>query len=151
VGKTELLRQVANQHAGKVLWLEGEDLDTVELLAHRTKFAYNRWIGNHTMLVIDEAQHVPNIGLSLKFIVDQFPAVKLMVTGSSQFDLSNKLGDPLTGRSKTLYLYPIAQCELKQVETSLQTQCNLGLRLVYGSYPELWRYETVFEMAAIRW
>lgn len=147
VGKTELLRTIANKHKGKVLWLEGEDLDTVDLLARRTKVAYSRWIGNHSLIVIDEAQHVPDIGLSLKFIADQFSGVKVMVTGSSQFDLSNKLGEPLTGRSKTFYLYPIAQCELSSIETAVQTKSNLTTRLVYGSYPELWQHKTENEMA----
>lgn len=142
VGKTALLRQVVLNYGKPYLWLEGEDMDTTELLMERTKANYKRVIGNHKLIVIDEAQHIAGIGTALKFMVDQFPDIKLMITGSSQFDLSNKLGEPLTGRSKTFHLFPVAQCELTTMENAIETKTNLLQRLVYGSYPEIWQYQT---------
>jgi len=139
VGKSILIENFLEKFKGSFLLLNGEDEDTHELLAKRTAANYKRLLNGYDLLVIDEAQAIPDIGKKLKLIVDTIKGVKVLVTGSSAFDLLNVSGEPLTGRSNTLNLYPIWQGELK--ENSLQTKQNLEDRLVYGSYPELWHYE----------
>lgn len=88
-----------------------------------------RFIGDSDLVIIDEAQNIPNIGLNLKLAVDTIPEVTFLVTGSSAFDLKNKLGEPLVGRSAFFKLYPFAQLEL--------TKTDLEERLIYGSYPQV--------------
>jgi predicted AAA+ superfamily ATPase len=139
VGKSILIENFLEKYKDSFLLLNGEDEDTHELLAKRTAANYKRLLNGYDLLVIDEAQAIPDIGKKLKLIVDTIKGVKVLVTGSSAFDLLNVSGEPLTGRSNTLNLYPIWQGELK--ENSLQTKQNLEDRLVYGSYPELWHYE----------
>jgi predicted AAA+ superfamily ATPase len=138
VGKTHLLRKVLAQLSQeKVLQLNGEDMATEEVLKHRTVENYKRLLSNYTLLVIDEAQKIPEIGLILKLIVDEISGLKILVTGSSMFDLNNKLGEPLTGRKITLQLFPFAQQEYMQIENLVQTKSNLEERLIFGAYPEL--------------
>jgi predicted AAA+ superfamily ATPase len=136
VGKSILIENFLEKYMGAFLLLNGEDGDTHELLAKRTNANYKRLLNGYDLLVIDEAQAIPDIGKKLKLIVDTIKGVKVLVTGSSAFDLLNVSGEPLTGRSNTLHLYPIWQGELK--ENLLQAKQNLEERLIYGSYPELW-------------
>jgi predicted AAA+ superfamily ATPase len=89
------------------------------------------------IVVIDEAQRIPNIGLTLKLIVDQIPDVQLIATGSSAFDLANKLQEPLTGRKFEYNLYPLCFEELKAHYGLVEEQRMLEDRLIYGSYPEI--------------
>jgi predicted AAA+ superfamily ATPase len=100
------------------------------------------------MLLIDEAQKIPEIGQILKLMVDEIEGVKIIATGSSMFDLTNKLGEPLTGRKATFYLYPLAQREFAAEENLVQTKANLEERLVYGSYPELIQHQSNDDKAA---
>ncbi|MBU3662848.1 MAG: ATP-binding protein [Bacteroidetes bacterium] len=138
VGKTHLLRKVLAQlPQEKVLQLNGEDMATGEILKLRTVENYKRLLSNYTLLVIDEAQKIPEIGLILKLMVDEISGLKILVTGSSMFDLNNKLGEPLTGRKITLQLFSFAQQEYMQIENLVQTKSNLEERLIFGSYPEL--------------
>ena len=95
------------------------------------------FIGKNRLLVVDEAQKVPQIGLNLKLIVDHIPGVRIIATGSSSFDLARSIGEPLTGRKITLKLFPLAQMEISQTEQRHQTDANLESRLIYGSYPEV--------------
>ena len=95
------------------------------------------FVGNHTMLIIDEAQYIEQVGLNLKLIVDHIPNIKVVATGSSSFSLAKDVGEPLTGRKFTLKLYPLAQLELSEVEPRHETLANLESRLIYGSYPEV--------------
>ena len=138
VGKSILIEKFLDKYKGAFLLLNGEDEDTHELLAKRTTANYKRLLNGYDLLVIDEAQAIPDIGKKLKLMVDTIKGIKILVTGSSAFDLLNVSGEPLTGRSNTLNLYPIWQGELK--ENSLQTKQNLEDRLIYGSYPEIWHY-----------
>lgn len=145
VGKTVLIKEIAANFSGNVLHLTGDDIDTHTLLAQRTVANYSRLLQNVQLLIIDEAQEIAEIGKILKLIVDEIKDIKVIVTGSSAFDLLNNTGEPLTGRSYTFMLYPIAQIELNQHENLLQTRQNLDERLVYGSYPELFHLNTLQE------
>jgi predicted AAA+ superfamily ATPase len=142
VGKTELIRaSLKNYDSQKVLSLNGEDQSDARLLQERTVANYNRLLQNVEILVIDEAQNVPEIGFILKLIVDSIQGIKVIATGSSMFDLSNKLGEPLVGRKNTLYLFPFAQLEFAPYENHKQTTEKLEERLIFGSYPELEQYK----------
>ena len=138
VGKTSFLEWLKNNKLKKekVLSIDGEDIVSTEILKQRTFENYKRLIGNHTVLIIDEAQKIPDIGLVLKFFVDKFSHLKIIATGSSMFDLSNKLGEPLTGRKFTIQIHPLSQLELSQYENLIQTKSLLETRLIYGAYPE---------------
>lgn len=136
VGKSLLLQHFLKNYKRPYLFLNGEDEDTHQLLAQRSTANYTRILNGTDLLVIDEAQNIPDIGKKLKLMVDTIKGLKVIVTGSSVFDMLNVSGEPLTGRSTSIYLYPIWQGELK--ENALQMKQNLEERLVYGSYPELW-------------
>jgi predicted AAA+ superfamily ATPase len=137
VGKTVLLHQIINRFKEKTLTLNGEDYDALNLLENRSIGNYRNLLNGIKLLAIDEAQHIPGIGAKLKLMVDEIPGIKIMVSGSSSFDLFNQSGEPLVGRSASFHLTPFSQNEISQTETVLQTRQNLENRLLYGSYPEV--------------
>ena len=138
VGKTFLLKKILASVGFQTLFLQGEDTDTQRLLAERSIANYQRVLQNIELLVIDEAQAIPEIGKILKLIIDNIEGIRVIVTGSSAFDLANLSGEPLTGRAFFHELYPISQHELMEQENALQTNQNLEDRLIYGGYLELW-------------
>lgn len=115
--------------------VQGDNLDVAEILSSQRLSVLKQFTAGYDFLFIDEAQKIPDIGINLKLIVDNIPALAIFVTGSSAFDLKNKIGEPLTGRSKYYYLYAIAQLELK--EDYLAAKENLESRLIFGSYPQV--------------
>ncbi len=137
VGKTVLINKLVKEYGAPAIILNGEDLDTQELLQRRSIVHYQRIVGASKLLVVDEAQAVPEIGKILKLMIDSQPELTIVATGSSSFDLLNKAGEPLTGRKIQFRLYPIAQIELKARETLMETRQHLEERLVFGSYPEV--------------
>ena len=137
VGKTVLLRRLIDGFAGKTLLLNGEDYDTMALLENRSIANYRRLLDGIALLAIDEAQHIPDIGSKLKLIVDEVKNIRVIASGSSSFDLLNRAGEPLVGRSILFNLTPFSQREIAQMETGIETQQNLETRLIYGSYPEV--------------
>ncbi len=137
VGKTVLMRQLINDFAGKTMLLNGEDYDTLALLEERSIANYKHLLDGVDLLAIDEAQNIPDIGSKLKLIVDEIEGICVIASGSSSFDLLNKAGEPLVGRSVQFHLTPFSQKEIAQIETALETRQNLELRLIYGSYPEV--------------
>ncbi len=137
VGKTVLIRQVIDQLREPYLLLNGEDADVRQQLAYRSKQNYLNLLGNKRVLIIDEAQKIPEVGAILKLIVDEIPGIKVLVTGSSAFDINKYTGEPLTGRKKSFNLFALSEQELDQVEDGVQKVANLKHRLVYGNYPEL--------------
>jgi len=142
VGKTQLIKKYIESSNEKVLQLNGEDLNNARLLEERTLENYTRLLQNIELLVIDEAQAIQDIGLILKFIVDNIEGIKVITTGSSMFDLANKLGEPLVGRKNTLFLYPLSQIEFSAYENYIQTTENQETRLIFGGYPELTHYQS---------
>ena len=142
VGKTELIKNyLKTVPAETYLQLNGEDINDASLLKERSVANYKRLLANIDLLVIDEAQTIPEIGLILKLIVDSIEGIKIIATGSSVFDLNNTLGEPLVGRKNTMYLFPLAQIEFSTQENYKQTTENLEERLLFGGYPELVHYE----------
>ncbi len=141
VGKTEFLRHfILKYPSSDYLYLNGEDQQTIDALSERTIRNYKRLIGKKNILIIDEAQKIPGIGQKLKLMVDELDGLKVIATGSSVFDLGNKLGEPLVGRQNTILLYPLAQMELAQEESYFETKARIEERLIFGSYPEILQY-----------
>jgi len=136
VGKTTLIKKYLEEESNYLL-TTGEDVFVRDFLSSGSVDKLRDFIGDKTLLVIDEAQFIPEIGLNLKLIVDHLPHVKVIATGSSTFDLAKEMGEPLTGRKMTIKMYPISQIELNQIENAAQTKANLESRLIFGSYPEV--------------
>lgn len=138
VGKTLLLNHLIEHSIHEpFLFFNGEDMAVQALLSQRTDENYKRLLGDKKLLILDEAQKLEDVGQILKFMVDTIEGLKVIATGSSVFDLSNKLGEPLTGRKYTFKIYPLAQMEYSAIENSVQTMAKLEERLIYGCYPEL--------------
>jgi len=137
VGKTELIRKYMQNCKEPYLFLNGEDLQTHELLGNRTMQNYQRLLGDVRLFIIDEVQSIPEIGVKLKLMLDSIEGLKVLVTGSSVFDLNQGLGEPLVGRKMTFHLFPLSQLEFSKQETYAETIQKLEDRLVFGSYPEL--------------
>ncbi len=136
-GKTFLLKELIKRLNKKTLFLNGEDFVTRDILSYINKQRYKNLIADNKILVIDEAQKINDIGNILKFIVDTFNNIYIFASGSSAFDLTNKTGEPLTGRKFTYFLYPLAMAEFKQKETFTEIYDNLEDKLIFGSYPEI--------------
>lgn len=141
VGKTELLRTIKNQFSEDVLWLNGEDVMTIRVLEERSAANYRKLLGKHNILIIDEAQYIPEIALKAKLMIDSIQPLHIILTGSSSFDLMQSMA-PLTGRTITHQMHPISQSEWSRIENPIQTKENLADRLIFGSYPELFILES---------
>lgn len=137
VGKTTLIRRYARELGDAALLVTGEDIAVRQYLSSESIEALKAFVGNKRTLIVDEAQYIPNIGLNLKLLVDHIEGLKIIATGSSCFDLARKTGHPLTGRQRTLTVYPLAQKEIGAQETAHETVARLEQRLIYGSYPEV--------------
>lgn len=137
VGKTFLIKEYLKTSKEKYIFWNGEDFAVHELLSRRSIQNYKNILGNTKLLVIDEAQKIPEIGHVLKLIVDSFEDLKIIVTGSSAFDISNLTGEPLTGRKYEILMYPVSENEFRHFEKPEERYDNLLQRLVYGNMPEL--------------
>src|SRR5208283_478988 len=113
VGKSTLLKMLNedNIKTGKVVFWDGDEPDIREMLQNTTSSQLKKYIGNKKILVIDEAQNIKNIGITLKLIVDKIPDVQLLVSGSSAFELANEINEPLTGRKFEFLLMPLSTKE----------------------------------------
>ena len=137
VGKSTLFRQITEKLEGPVLMLNCDEPEVRELLAGMNLVELKLMIGKHRLVVIDEAQRVSEIGMTLKRITDNFPEVQLLVTGSSSFELQNRLNEPLTGRKYEYHLFPISTRELLEHGGLIAVKQSLESRLIYGSYPDI--------------
>lgn len=137
VGKSTLMQQLTENLTGKVQFLNCDEPEILALLTDANTQDLRIQIGDSRIVVIDEAQQVPNIGMVLKRMVDNFPNVQVLVTGSSAFELQNKLNEPLTGRKYEYRLYPLSQSELLREKGLVYMKQTLGQRLIYGSYPHV--------------
>jgi predicted AAA+ superfamily ATPase len=144
-GKTTIIENIVNKYPEDTLLLQGEDMQVSEILQRRTISNYVQLISGKKIVIIDEAQTIPEIGKILKLMIDGIKGITIIVTGSSSFDLVYAAGEPLVGRNLVYQLYPIAQAELSTVEDYMTTTRNLEQRLVYGSYPELWHIDSFLE------
>ncbi len=139
VGKTTLLQKLQNEYAG-TLFLDCDEPDIRRILEDSTSTQLKSLIGDAELVIIDEAQRVKNIGLTLKLIIDQIKEVQLIASGSSSLELANSINEPLTGRKFEYFLYPLSLTELHQHFSPLQEKRLLNTRLVYGLYPDVVNY-----------
>ncbi len=137
VGKTTLIRQLTNMSDKKCLWLNGDEPDVRQLLSMATSTRLGAIIGNNLLVVIDEAQRIENIGITLKLMVDSFPGIQIVVTGSSALELADEIKEPLTGRKYEYFLFPLSFEELVNHTSFLEERRMLDHRLIFGYYPEV--------------
>lgn len=137
VGKTVLVEHIMQDFQGKTLLLNGESMDTIRLLDDRSTANYRRLFAGIDLLCIDEAQHIPDIGMKLKLIIDEVAGLRVIATGSSSFDLHNMAGEPLVGRSTQFLLTPFSIRELVDATSRIEYMQQMEHRIVYGHYPEL--------------
>lgn len=137
VGKTTLLKQVLAGCEEGVLWLSGDDQDVRTLFETISAPRLRAIAGKNRLIVLDEAQRIRDIGIKLKLITDQMPDFQLLATGSSSFELANKISEPLTGRKREHRLFPLSFAEMVGHTSLLEEKRMLGHRLVYGAYPEV--------------
>lgn len=136
VGKSTLFRQLIGNRQS-VLTLNCDEPEVRELLTDANTHDLRLLIADNTIVVIDEAQRVNRIGLTLKLIIENFPQVQLLVTGSSSLELRNNLEEPLTGRKYEYHLYPISVREIIENMGLVAAKQQFESRLIYGSYPEI--------------
>lgn len=137
VGKTAFIRNFIQAHTNGALLLNGEDITVHEMLERRSAQRYRELFSHYALLIIDEAQKIPHIGAILKLIVDEIPTLKIIVTGSSAFDIARLTGEPLTGRQKVFHLFPFSEAEITTDIPQDFSIDRLNDRLVFGGYPEL--------------
>lgn len=137
VGKTTLLQNFLNSTSLKYKLDSGDNIRTQQILGSQDFDQILPYVEGYDLLAVDEAQNIPNIGMGLKIILDHTPGMRVIVTGSSSFELAGQVGEPLTGRKTTLNLFPMAQSELLSVHNRFELKEKLPEYLVFGSYPEV--------------
>lgn len=137
VGKTTLVQELIHSVPYRSRFINADELIYREALSSQNRQKLGEILSDAELLVIDEAQRVPEIGLNLKLLVDSFPQARIVATGSASFDLANKISEPLTGRKLTFHLFPVSYAEMKQTTGALETRSQLERWLVWGSYPAI--------------
>jgi predicted AAA+ superfamily ATPase len=143
VGKTEILKKIESEAKEKVIFLNGDDVETHNLLEVRSTANYKRLLGDCHFLIIDEAQEIPEIGKKMKLMIDTIDGLKIIASGSSAFELNNQIGEPLVGRMYSFELFPLSQMEFSMIENFAETKGKLEERLIFGGYPELLHLENM--------
>ncbi len=138
-GKTTLIEMLLHQDLSYKKY-NGDDIFTQNIFSNNNLESLKREIGEKDLLIIDEAQRINNIGLSLKLIIDNLP-IKVIVSGSASFDLADKVCEPLTGRTKTFWLYPLSLREVKDKFPQMEKDKIIEEMLLYGMYPKIWNIE----------
>lgn len=137
VGKTTLLEKLAKTFGKRVLMINCDEPDMRFMLQNKTSSEFKAMMGSYDLVIIDEAQRVKNIGLSLKLIIDQIKNVQLIVSGSSALELANEINEPLTGRKWEFIMYPLSVQEMIAHTSVLEEKRLLPNRLLYGMYPDV--------------
>lgn len=137
VGKSTLFRMIIDKQNLPTLQLNCDEPEIRDMLSNTNIANLRLLIANNRIVMIDEAQRVENIGMTLKLITDNFPDVQLLVTGSSSFELQDKLNEPLTGRKFEYHLFPISTAEILNSQGLMKVNQTLEQRLIFGSYPDI--------------
>lgn len=137
VGKTTLVKQIINKYKDESLYLNCELLSVQQNLSIPEAEKLKSYIGKYRLIVLDEAQKISNIGLILKILVDTYPDIQVIATGSSSFDLAEKISEPLTGRVDKFILYPFSFKEIEQKYNRFEISAKLNNIIRFGSYPEI--------------
>lgn len=140
VGKTTLVQKVAQDTGVEYGYLNCDEMDVLsQFQKANNSLALKDILGDKKLVIIDEAQRVLNIGLKLKLLIDNYPEIQLLVTGSSSLDLSNEVSEPLTGRCDEFWLFPLSVKEVwSNGSEKITRERDLEKWLVYGSYPGVW-------------
>jgi uncharacterized protein len=136
-GKTTLCKEIISRMSLSALYINAEERQYNDILTSRDGERLANMTAGYELLVIDEAQRVSDIGINLKILIDQKLPLKIIATGSSSFDLANKIQEPLTGRHWTFYLYPIAVRELAGDNNAFELGRKIDDMLIWGMYPEI--------------
>jgi len=137
VGKTTLLENFLSRTKLVYRLESGENIRTQQIISSRDFKLLKQYAEGYNLIAIDEAQNIPEIGLGLKILIDQNKKLKIIATGSSSFEINRNIGEPLTGRKRTIILYPVSQLELLNQQTEFDLKEKLEDFLIYGSYPEV--------------
>ncbi|MDP2909912.1 MAG: ATP-binding protein [bacterium] len=137
VGKTTLVKEIQKKYPDDSVYFNCDEPDIRSAFSNKTSTEIKSFFGNKKLIILDEAQRVKNIGLALKLIVDTYPEIQVIATGSSSFDLSNQIIEPLTGRKYEFYLYPFSLKELSAVYSDLEIDRIIEQRMIFGMYPEI--------------
>ena len=137
VGKTMLVKEILANVNEPILRLNGDDIHVHDKLSIRSIENYKQILGTYKLLYIDEAQKIPEIGLKLKLMIDEIEGLRIIISGSSSFDIHKNAGEPLTGRKYTFTLYTLSENEYTQIENNINKMDKIRERLVFGNYPEL--------------
>jgi predicted AAA+ superfamily ATPase len=148
VGKTELIKKLISVTNGKVFSGTGDNLDLREVLSSQRLQRINSVLGSYDLIFIDEAQRIPEIGYSIKMLIDSSPHKIIVLTGSSSFELAGQLGEPLTGRQKQKTLFPLSVVELNEQLGGMQVLEMLEELLIFGSYPEVLNQQSKVDKTA---
>ncbi|HPD57654.1 MAG TPA: ATP-binding protein [Smithellaceae bacterium] len=146
-GKTTLLKKFLSENERKYKYKldSGDDVNTQIVLGSSDFKKITTYAEGYDLVAIDEAQRIANVGMGLKILVDQVPDLKVLVTGSSSFELAGQVGEPLTGRKITLTLFPLSQLELGKLYNDYDLNKRLDEYLIFGSYPEVLTAATVHD------
>ena len=137
VGKTTLVNQIFKKYSEKAEYYNCEESDVIEGLSAGTSTALKNFFGEKKLIILDEAQKIRDIGIKLKLLIDNYPEMQIIATGSSSFELSNIINEPLTGRFYSYQLYPFSFFELKQIYSETEVNRLLERFLRIGLYPEI--------------
>jgi predicted AAA+ superfamily ATPase len=135
VGKATLVKEIMADSDKESLCLNCDEPDVRVALTNKSSTELKSFIGSATLIIIDEVQRVLNIGLTLKLLIDNFPDSQIIAAGSSSFELSNKIKEPLTGRKLEFCLYPLSIKELTQLYSEIEINRLLAEKIVFGMYP----------------
>jgi predicted AAA+ superfamily ATPase len=137
VGKTTLVNYYLSHYKGKYKRVSGDDIIIQEVLSSSNISTISDFCQGYDLLVIDEAQNIPNMRHGLKILADYIPSIQVIATGSSSFEIANKVSEPLVGHKKFLTLYPISQQELASDLNKFELKQKVEEYIIYGSYPEV--------------
>jgi hypothetical protein len=149
VGKTTLLNNFIQRSKLKCKLVSGDNIETRNILSSQSAEIIGKYIEGYELIAVDEAQRIPNVGLGLKILVDHFPNIFTVITGSASLDLSYKIGEPLVGRKYTYHLYPLWIGELSAEKNPYELSREKAGRMVFGSYPEVLSVKTDSERIQI--
>jgi uncharacterized protein len=144
-GKTTLSKVILSEFGDSARYINCEILQYRQALQTTNTALLNDFLGNYRIIVLDEAQSIPDIGLTLKVLVDTRPDLQIIATGSSSFDMAQAISEPLTGRSRTFTLYPFSLSEISQDSHPVDWDARLDNILRFGMYPDV--YGQTDEMA----
>lgn len=137
VGKTTLVKKILRDYLNEGKYFSCETVPVQESLAVIDPRKIKAFFGDYKLIVLDEAQKIPHIGMVLKVMVDHYPDMQIIATGSSSFELADKISEPLTGRNFTCILYSFSVSEIREGEGFSPIESNLERLLRFGSYPEV--------------